>query len=332
MSEAPSVLANIALCLAHQGLRERWRWAGTPLLAAAVLFNGWSLLPPAGPAGGGVIKTAFLLFWLVVLFARLEGGKGRDMPTEPLVCLPIISLLDHDYLYVSTLVLVLLFTLIKLWDQERISRYAHVLVAMAAAVQFLLLDVGETDLGGIFDDLVHGGSLRPANLHMISAIVGFFIFIMMTRKDNNIEIRRFMKLAFVVSIIRISQLVGFDALSPHVSYSVVFLAVVVILPFSNFDMTVYLLSVSLAFPMSRDAAGILPVYYVASVALGETINLLSKRGGTPVKVAACALLLPYVNPFVTDVFSSLGTIPLSLAVVFSLCYARMLASLFEGRA
>ena len=339
MNIAYNILGNATLCFLYylpKGNSCSFRLAfcllalSINLLGLFLNLENFFFKDMIGSFDGYATKASFLLFWVLLFFFNLEK-KDEKSSSAFLLWIPFVSLFQHEYIYINMFVFILFLNLINSWKREKALKNIYILVVIMTVIQFLLLDIGKHQISYAFDYLIFDQIFHLANVNILVAIIALCMLSIIAVEKKGSPVCFFVKLAFPVFIMRVSQQLELGDTLLFMSYLVIFLVTVVIIPFTRFDMTLYLFVVSLAFTMDKQSIDFLPFYYLAGLILGETVNFIEKKWHILIKVAGGLSLMPFINPFVTNIFNNFDKIGFIAAIIFILGYVKLLISFFEPK-
>ncbi len=276
------------------------------------------------------IKVFFVLFWLITALSALNkivNLEKDEVPIYPLILLPFISLFKNPYMAVNTLVFVVVFFFLKEQNIKKRFAYVPIFSCIITMIQFFFFTItNENELNFNLYNLV----FDLKNLSTFIILIPLVFYFLASTEGYGAG-KYLMKFVFSILMIRLSTIIPFNNISLEVIYFIIFLSITIIMPLKKFDMTMYLFGVSFAFMIDENGPYILPGYYIIGLLLGEIMNILRERHFPFIHFLSGLLLLPYINPYVTKIFSHLNEIHIVMAVVFILYYAKLLSFTFVKR-
>lgn len=276
------------------------------------------------------INGIFLLFWVMFFFLDRHGIKEKAFGgNSPLfLFVPVLlSLFNHNYIFINAILLLLLTILFKYGKKVK---YSYLLIFLTILGQFLSLDFFMLGLYG-FDDLMLSEAFVNEEVSLLILIIPLSVFIIATMEEEDAFVRSFLKLVFAIVIMKFSIFITTSPASIVFSYVAIFLTIITLSTFKKIDITLHLFALSFAFMVDEGGSKLLPPYLLGAVIVGEGINMFMEKRIVAMKFIGGILLLPFVNPFVTRIFSHLQDVYFALAFVFVLFYTKLLTSIFKDK-
>ena len=336
-----SILLNICFILFCITLEKSSKNTKTFFCILPIAFNminlfyylkGWPWSEGLGPTSVDNIKIFFFLFWPMIFLSRINGVFDSSLFYASSL-LSFISFFKNDYLFVNLLISVI--TIFYMKNQNSIDRVKSIpiFVLLMILTQFFFLNTVDKNQLNVesYSFLLNNEAFVLTNLSIYIIIIPLVLYFLASIENQNSVVRYFLKLALVILMIRLSIIIPHHAFSLEMAYAIIFLSILVIMSFMTFDMTLYFISISFAFMMDRSTVDFLPFYYIVAFIIGESINILRSKYLSLVSLLGGLLLLPYTNPYVKQIFMNLSEIPIVLAILFILYYAKMLSFTFIPR-